>query len=373
MRAPGASPKPGPARPTGGPAVSTTAAARGNVIPFAPSRGAAAARKLDEDELEDDDATQIATAPSELRAPVLGGAANVGTAVVASAASVSAAPATVSVDDPFAAPLAAPPKGAEPAVAAAASSTANPIPSTPAPSTPFVPAHLAKSPSAPAGERSTMFEAARLHARGLSKGVVALIAAAALLVGVIVAVTLTKPRVEYRDRERVVEKQVEVPVSVFVPSAVDSAIPTADVVAAKGPAGAPAPKATAAATTTSTATTPSKKLGGLDLGPEGPAGPGSEGPKGTGQALDGKSVETVVASKRVGVRKQCYETWADKGGASVRLLLKIGPNGSVQSADIASSSGEPAIGQCVQRLARSWTFPPSEAGGTFAVPFLFGT
>ncbi len=107
--------------------------------------------------------------------------------------------------------------------------------------------------------------------------------------------------------------------------------------------------------------------------PEGPAVPGAGGGGGGGQPLDGKAVETVIASKRVGVRKQCFEPWADKGNASVKVTLRIAPDGRVTSSEIASSSGEPAVGQCVQRLAKGWTFPPSEGGGTFNVPFLFGS
>ncbi len=327
----------GPARPSPRPAaVSPAPAARGgNVIPFVQPRGGAAARKLDEEQL-DDEATQIASSPfanlpKPEPAPVSGTAAKV-------------------VDDPFAAP--------RPAPFAPAASSVSAAPIAPLAATTVPPEH---------------------SGRGTSKGVIALIAAAALLVGVVIAVFAIKPKIV----EKVVEKRVDVPVSVFVPTpgqpapaetttaAADPTATTAKVaVKSGGGGGAAAPAATPSVGA------PSKKLGGNDMGPDGPPVPGANtgpGTGGGGASLDGKAVEGVVASKRVGVRKVCYEPWADKGSASVKVTLKIGADGRVQSSDIATSSGEPAIGQCVQRLSKSWTFPPSEGGGTFNVPFLFGT
>lgn len=320
-------------RPSPRPASVTPAQRGGNVLPFVqPRGGTAAARKLEEDE---DEATQIGPSPFAMPKPE---------------------PAPISgqkvVDDPFAAPRAP--------IAPAAATSAAPVAAAPMVS------------QADDVGRATMFD--RLEARGLSKGTVALIAAAALLFGVVIAVFAIKPTVV----EKVVEKRVDVPVSVFVPGPGQTAAPQAS--------GAPevSPSATAkvawkpgtAATPTATApttTATSKKLGN-DMGPEGPAvGAPGGGTAGAGGALDGKAVEGVVASKRVGVRKVCYEPWADKGSASVKVTLKVGADGRVQSSDIASSSGEPAIGQCVQRLAKSWAFPASDSGGTFNIPFLFGT
>ncbi|MBI2393547.1 MAG: zinc-ribbon domain-containing protein [Deltaproteobacteria bacterium] len=310
----------------------------GNVIPFVQPRGAAAARKLDED--FDDEATQIAASPvlpPEPAAPV-------------------SAPQAKTVDDPFgfgalpAAPMAAP---------AAAASTVAISPNAPAP--------LADDVGRP-----TMMG----RARGMSKGTVALIAAACVLLGVVVAVVAVKPKIV----EKVIEKRVDVPVSVFVPAPSEAtAAPTVAVVAPESSAAAPkvalksgAPSAATVAAAGATAG--SKKLGGLDMGPEGPSVGGPGGPSiGGGQPLEGKAVESVIASKRVAVRKVCFEPWSDKGSASVKITLKIGPDGKVQSSDIASTSGEPAIGQCVQRMSKGWTFPSSESGGTFNVPFLFGT
>lgn len=320
------------ASPSPRPVSSTPAARGGNVIPFVqPRGGAAAARKFEE---EDQEATQIAQSPFAPQKPE---------------------PQPKVVADPFAAPT---------ANAIAPPPAANAAPLAPIPPAASLPDDVG---------RATMLD--RLEARGLSKGTVALIAAACLLVGVVIAVFAIKPKVI----EKVVEKRVDVPVSVFVPTpgqptpeatntAGEPSSTAAKVAVKSGGGGAPA-----ATTAAATATTGSKKLG-TEMGPDGPPVGTSGG--GTGPAagsLDGKAVEGVVASKRVGVRKVCYEPWADKGGASVKVTLKIGADGRVQSSDIATSSGEPAIGQCVQRLSKSWTFPPSEGGGTFNVPFLFGT
>jgi TonB family protein len=339
-----------PSRPSPRPAAASPAPARssGNVIPFVqPRGGAAAARKLEEEPEQDDEATMIAASPfspQQLPKPKT------------DAAPVSG-PAPRAFDDPFAPMPAAP-------IA----------PTPPPPAAPLVATSPASHSSVDDPGRATMLD--KLEARGLSKGTVALIAAACLLIGVVVAVFAIKPKVV----EKVVEKRVDVPVSVFVPTPGQTApaetntaaadpTTTAPKVAAKtGGGGGGAPAATP------TVGTPSKKLGN-DMGPEGPPIPGANtGPAtGGGGSLDGKAVEGVVASKRVGVRKVCYEPWSDKGSASVKVTLKIGSDGRVQSADIATSSGEPAIGQCVQRLSKTWTFPPSEGGGTFNVPFLFGT
>lgn len=348
---PGGAPRPAPA--------ATPVAARGNVIPFVQARGAVAARKLDED-LDDDEATRMAAPAVEVASPLLGGAAVSG-AGPKLADDPFAAPAAA-VSDPFAAP---PPSG--PAATAQAGAT-------PPPAAQFAPSSVAPVE----GERMTMIDRISVRARGVSKGVVALIAAACVLLGVIVAVIAVKPKVV----ERVVEKRVDVPVSVYVPVGGSAAAPTAPEattapepdptapkIAAKSGGGAPAPTA-AAPTSTGTANT---KLKGLDLGPAGPDLPGTGGGGGGGSPLEGKSVETVVSSKRVGVRKKCYEPWADKGGASVKIRLKIAPSGGVESASIVNSSGEPAVGQCVQSMARGWSFPASGSGGTFDIPFIFST
>jgi outer membrane biosynthesis protein TonB len=185
--------------------------------------------------------------------------------------------------------------------------------------------------------------------------------------------------------ERVVEKRVEVPVSVEVPvpmggpTATVSAEPSgsAPKVAQKGGTAGPTGKPAAAPT----ASGGSNSLKGLDMGPAGPSlgGPDPGGPAvpGGAGALSGGAVEGVVSSKRVGVRKQCYEGsgGSDKGDATVKIQIKIAPDGSVTSSDIVQSDGPAAglVGPCIQRMSKTWRFPASDSGGTFAIPFIFKT
>jgi len=348
-RQPTPAPKPAVARPAAAPAASSGGggAVRGNVIPFARQQGAAA-RRLDETQpaLEEDEVTRIA--PQISPEEVFG---------AAKPAPVSGPNAVVS--DPFA--------------TAPAATNATPF----APPTPMVEA--ATHPHETTMERHTMLE--RMRSKGVSKGVVALIAAACILLGVIVAVLLVRRMVVVQ--EKVVEKQVTVPGSVVYVE-VPGQAPIALSAAPADPSSSAAKLAMKAGSVGGTSTKPatsastpggSAKLGGLDLGPEGPdtTGPGTGGGKGSGEALDGKQVETVVGTKRVSVRKTCYEPYADKGAASARIVLHINPDGTVSASDLTGSTGDSAIGQCVQRLSKGWRFPSSGAGGTFAVPFIFST
>lgn len=341
------------ARPAGPAPTPAPPAARGGgggqVIPFVQARGAVAARKLEEDDF-DDEATQIAASPLLAPSPALGGAAKSGTGLAGASAKEEA--------DPFAAPApaalpAAPgfaPKSVPPAAVVASGMEAEP---------------------------PSMLNRIGGRARGLSKGVVALIAAAALLIGVIIAVLSVKPKVV----ERVVEKRVEVPVSASAPTQVGEA-PTVATSASAAPEPSVSQKIALKGGSSGGSTPPSTKptgTGGLkgqsfDLGPEGPAIPGTGGGGGGGGApLDGKAVESVVQSKRVGVRKQCYEPYSDKGNASATIQLKVNSSGGVDSATIVSQSGDSSIADCVVRQARNWRFPASEAGGTFKIPFIFST
>ncbi len=323
---------------------------RSNVIPF---DAGAAARKLDDD-LEDLP-TQIASAP--LLAP-------------------TPEPAAAAHDDPFA-----------PAVAAVAKSdpfVSDPFAPKP-PATAFAPAgpapstaNLATVPLDPHAHRETMLEHIA-HKTGVSKGIAGLVAAACLLLGVVIAVLVVGRKTVVQ--ERIVEKTVAGPtvtVTVTVPGAAvpapvasASTDPGGSKVAVKSGGGTPAPGATTAAPTNT-------GIKGLDLGPAGPDVPGAStnagGGGGGGEKLAGSQVETVVGSKRIGVRKTCFEPWADKGAASVKVTAqnrprrqghhrghRSPPRGNRPSAPVSSVSRGDGC-------SRS-----SESGGTFNVPFLFGT
>jgi len=342
----------GPTRGGGAPMASPRAPvvqpSRSNVIPF----DRAAARKLDDD-LEDLP-TQIASAP--LLAP-------------------TPEPAAAAHDDPFA-----------PAVAAVAKSdpfVSDPFAPKP-PATAFAPAgpapstaNLATVPLDPHAHRETMLEHIA-HKTGVSKGIAGLVAAACLLLGVVIAVLVVGRKTVVQ--ERIVEKTVAGPtvtVTVTVPGAAvpapvasASTDPGGSKVAVKSGGGTPAPGATTAAPTNT-------GIKGLDLGPAGPDVPGAStgggGGGGGGEKLAGSQVETVVGSKRTSVRKTCYEPYSDKGSATAKIRLNINADGSVSSVDLLNTTGDSAIGSCVQKLAKGWRFPVSGSGGTFDVPFFFGT
>jgi len=131
-------------------------------------------------------------------------------------------------------------------------------------------------------------------------------------------------------------------------------------VAAAAPAAAEAPKRTA--------TDISGLLGGGPGGPAPAAGGGGGG--GGGGGLDQGAVERVVAAKRAGVKRTCWDrNNADKSSAKITVAITVAGNGSVSN---ASSTGDDAmIGKCIEQQVRTWTFPPSGGTTTVNVPFVF--
>ena len=339
------------ARPSGG------GAGGGNVIPFQRQQGVAA-RKFEEDE---DEVTRISSspffppaAPKATESP--------GSAAAMAKAGIAPTPAPRIVEDPFAGMPANP----------------SPVPSTsPTGTSPASAAVIARPPSghpdfSTTQERHTMMERLSGRVQGISKGVVALIAAGALLLGVVIAVLIVKRMTVVQ--ERVVEKQVEVPVSVFVPVPGGSTAPTPTVepsasstvkVASKGTGGA-AP--TTSAAPTATATTTGKKWG-LGDEPAVPTDTATVANNNTG-ALDGKAVGEVAQRNSVGVRKVCYEKLVETGPADAKVNVHIRPDGTVSQVDLMSGSPS-TFAACVQKLAYNWKFPTSGSGGAYPIPFIF--
>lgn len=335
-------------RPPAGP--SATSGGRSNVIPFQRQTGAAA-RKIDQ-QFEDDEVTRIAPTPvfppQESPNPA-----------------TAAAPAVV--EDPFASGPATPAMQ-PPSSPLAANANVAGAPLFPA-SVADPHTHAVREPSVV--ERLSMLSA---RARGASRGTVALVGAACLLLGVVIAVLVVRRMTVVQ--EKVVERQVAVPVSVFVPTPGTAPAPTTSEAAAPTSTAPKIAKAGGGATTTSTAstaaptTTGTKKWGGIDEGPDIP----TTGPTSTGGAaaapLDGNVVQQVAQSKGVAVRKVCYEKLDIVGHADAKVSLHIQPDGSVSQVDLLSGS-PPTFASCVQKLAYGWHFPASGSGGTFAIPFLF--
>lgn len=108
--------------------------------------------------------------------------------------------------------------------------------------------------------------------------------------------------------------------------------------------------------------------------PKGSAAPGAA--VATGATLPPAVVQKVVQSHMRDV-KRCRERAS--GGAAIEgkllLAITVDDRGAVTNA-VATTSTVPAeLSQCVAALARAWTFPPPDGGGTVVVnyPFTFST
>jgi outer membrane biosynthesis protein TonB len=192
-----------------------------------------------------------------------------------------------------------------------------------------------------------------------------------------VTVKLVKPTVVHEKEVQVVEKPGET-VVVYrdrdpVPGASVSAEPTK--AAVKAPT-SPAKSAETAATAAPTVAAGSHEYqppvpGAGPGGPGDPPLPGS-GPA-SGEQLDTGAVSSVVAAKKVGIRRRCIDSaTGGTDGVAVTLYLDIQPDGSVASASPTQTKGDSSIGACLAREARNWRFPTSGAGRKVNVPFIFG-
>jgi hypothetical protein len=124
-----------------------------------------------------------------------------------------------------------------------------------------------------------------------------------------------------------------------------------------------------------------KKVLSDDVGAH--AGPETDqaGPRGIAQLgrttanVPVSDADAVIASLR-GRFRACYQTGLGNDSTmSGKLLIraKIGPNGEVSSADIASNSGlSPAVGLCIASVVKRATFTaPGGGGSTLQIPVAF--
>jgi predicted Zn finger-like uncharacterized protein len=316
--APRPSTRPAPARPaapatTPSTSTASTSGSRSNVIPFSPSRGgAAAARKVDEEELEDQEATRVAlqaytepAAPASQVKPVDAPAAST---VVTTTAHV----------DPFAAPATA------------------------------------------AARHDDHHDALHPHRKGMSTGIVALIAAACVLVGVVLAVVIVggKPKTVVQEKVIEREKPAEV-VTVYLPASNQGAAPGGAVASVAPSATGTTPRVASAGGPVAMGT-PGGGSGTSTAATAADTNAAPPPPSGDAQ-FSQAAAEQVINGRKVGIRKKCIEPYADQGGASVSVTLAIQPDGTVSS---SSYTGNSTIGACVARMAKSFTFPKSATGGT---------
>jgi predicted Zn finger-like uncharacterized protein len=120
---------------------------------------------------------------------------------------------------------------------------------------------------------------------------------------------------------------------------------------------------------------PEKKgldLSGLSAGPGGPnVSPHSGSGGSTGGGLDQAGVERVVAARRNGVKRTCWDSGANdkKSSANVTVTATVAPNGQVVGT--SSSGDDPAVGKCIENQVRSWAFPAPGQTTTLNLPFHF--
>lgn len=123
------------------------------------------------------------------------------------------------------------------------------------------------------------------------------------------------------------------------------------------------------------AATPEKK--GLDVtgllggagGPNLGAGPGRGG--GGGGSLDSSSVERVVASRRAGIKRTCWERGGadQKSSVNVTISATVAPDGSVSGT--SSSGDDPVVAKCIESQVRNWRFDAPGSTTTVNIPFKF--
>jgi outer membrane biosynthesis protein TonB len=122
---------------------------------------------------------------------------------------------------------------------------------------------------------------------------------------------------------------------------------------------------------------------GLDMpGGPGPA-PGGGPTPGAANAslpqLEQADIQRVVSSNVGFVKRQCWEpALASRSpnaptSAKVSVMLTIGPDGSVQSANASGGGGYPDLASCVAGRVRGWRFPPSSGNSTANIPFVFAS
>jgi hypothetical protein len=244
-------------------------------------------------------------------------------------------------------PVAEAPAAAAPASGARAAVLADPFGTTPAAIAPA-------SPGAFADHRDSVHPVP--HKKGISTGVLALVGAACVLVGVVLAVVIVgkkEPRTVVQEKIIEREKPGEV-VTVYLPSS-NSPAPT---IAAGPGSTAAAPTRVAAGAWTGggtpvpgAATAPTA----ADTVAVAPPPPSADAP------FSQAAAESVINGRKVGIRKKCIEPYADQGGSSVSVTVVIQADGTVSS---SSYAGNAAIGACVARMTKSFTFPKSATGGT---------
>jgi hypothetical protein len=236
-----------------------------------------------------------------------------------------------------------------------------------APLAPAFAPSLAPAPAAPAKKGIPLFAIAGIAFAGCF--------------GIAVAIMVFMPKQAATPAQVVIMPAPTAPAATTAaaPASTDSASPPASASADTAPAGSAPVKVASNGGHGATPATSATHKSGADLsgllgttsggGPN--VGPGSGPGTSSGGGLDTAAVQNVVAMRKRGVTKKCWEVGNSdqKSSANVTVTVTVAPNGSVS--DASATGDDPTIANCVAREVKGWTFPAPGSTTTVNIPFHF--
>ncbi len=95
------------------------------------------------------------------------------------------------------------------------------------------------------------------------------------------------------------------------------------------------------------------------------------GTAGAGDSLEPKDILTVMAKRRLEIRKICWDPPPAKPATSVKVDVTVGPTGVVTGAVAREPAGSTTVIECVVVEVKKTVFMSSAKGGFFRWPFVF--
>lgn len=90
-----------------------------------------------------------------------------------------------------------------------------------------------------------------------------------------------------------------------------------------------------------------------------------------GDSLEPKDILTVMAKRRLEIRKICWDPPPAKPATSVKVDVSVGPTGVVTGAVAREPAGSTTVIECVVVEVKKTVFMSSAKGGFFRWPFVF--
>jgi hypothetical protein len=87
--------------------------------------------------------------------------------------------------------------------------------------------------------------------------------------------------------------------------------------------------------------------------------------------LSPNAIVAQMSTRRLQIRKTCYESSPAKADTSVKLDVTVAGNGVVTDVQQREPSGPEEIRSCIVAEMRKTTFVSSPKGGWFRWPFIF--